>query len=577
MLKDVYKGYTLDLDKAVPPTETVNRFKEKLKTIDLDILEKTFRTDNGRLDIPVYMSLCGKDAAKIVGKHRQMGKGGTPHQAEASAVMELVERFSIFSFSKNTNNFTIGRYRNLKERALAFKNIAKSVHDSSQDLENARDVFSNLSLNWARAANISLDREVLIPFDWFFSISQFNGSAAGNCMEEAILQGICEVVERHVSSVISRNRLEVAGIDLTSVTDPLALELIHKYYRAGIELYASDFTLDMGIPTVAVLAYDPSTFPEKSEIVWTAGTATSPQKALIRALTEVAQLAGDFNTGSCYEPSGLPKFANLAEADSVTHPRQKVSVLSMPDLSNDNMRLEIKNCMDALLKKDLQVIVVDVTHPELEIPAVYTIIPGAHFRERAAATSVGMFSAKLIAEKSDPEQAITRLLKMDEVLPHRYYIKFFLGLSHLSAHQPSKALKYLEKALTLLPEEQDIPSIYSYMGMCLKELENYEKAIKVLEKGVRYDNERTDIYNLMGFCYFKLKKHEKAIQCFKKVLQINPVSAIDYANIASNYRDMGDHQKAVHYYQLALELDPTIEFAIENLQKLMRRTKKYSE
>jgi ribosomal protein S12 methylthiotransferase accessory factor len=574
ILKDVYKGYTLDLDKAVSPKETVSRFKEKLKRIDLDILENTARIDNGRLDIPVYISICGKDAENTVGKKRQMGKGGTPHQAEASAVMELVERFSLFSFSGKSSNFVTEKHGNIEDRALPFKTIAESVHDNSQDLESARHIFSDLPLQWVRGTNLEKDKEVLIPFDWFFTISEFNGSAAGNCMEEAILQGICEVVERHVSSVISRNKLEVPHIDLTSVTDPLALGLIHKYNQAGIKLYTSDFTLDTGIPTVAVLAYDPSTFPEKSEIVWTAGTTTNPQKALIRALTEVAQLAGDFNTGSTYEPSGLPKFKDLAEADFVTHSRKVVSISGMPDLSNDNMRLEIKNCVAALSKMGMEALVVDVTHPELKIPAVYTIVPGAHFRERAAGTSVGMFSAKLLAENSQPEMAIARLLKMDDLLPGRYYTKFFLGLSHISANQPSRALGYLEKSLKLKPEKQDIPTIYSYMGICLKELEKYEKAITVLKKAEEYDSERTDIHNLMGFCYFKLKEHEKAIKCFKKVLELNPASAIDYANIASNYRDMGNKKKAVHYYQLALDLDPTIEFAIENLKRLKRLNKK---
>jgi len=54
------------------------------------------------------------------------------------------------------------------------------------------------------------------------------------------------------------------------------------------------------------------------------------------------------------------------------------------------------------------------------------------------------------------------------------------------------------------------------------------------------------------------------------VLELDPGSAIDYANIASNYRDMGEAEKAIQYYTLALELDPTIDFAKENLKKLVR-------
>jgi ribosomal protein S12 methylthiotransferase accessory factor len=173
-----------------------------------------------------------------------------------------------------------------------------------------------------------------------------------------------------------------------------------------------------------------------------------------------------------------------------------------------------------------------------------------------------------VAESGDHKWALEELMKMDKLLPDKYYIKFFLGLSRISVNEPLDALKYLEEALNLEPEEQDISSIYSYMGVCLKELERYSEAIEALEKGEEYDNERTDIHNLMGFCYFKLEQHQKAIECFRNVLRLNPSSAIDYANIASNYREMGETEKAISHYRLALDLDPTIDFARENLERL---------
>jgi len=244
VLKDVYKGYTLDVDKMVTPQETVRRFREKLKTVDLDILEETVRIDNGHLDIPVYFSVCGRDAEAIIGTKKQMGKGGTPQQAEASAVMELAERFSFFSFYKDVSNFIVEEYRNLKNGALPFEYIAQSVHDDSAELDKAKHIFARLPLKWTRAYNMTRDQEVLIPLDWFYTINQFNGPSAGNCGEEAVLQGICEVVERHVSSIISRNRVMTPAIDLDSVTDPLVLEMLNKYRRAGIKLYVTDFSLD---------------------------------------------------------------------------------------------------------------------------------------------------------------------------------------------------------------------------------------------------------------------------------------------------------------------------------------------
>ena len=567
-LNDAHKAYTFDQDKILTPEDTVKRFKEKLKRVNLDILKGTVRIDNRRLDIPVYFSLCGKDANNIIGTKKQMGKGGTPRQAEASAVMELAERFSFFSFIKNPANFFTERFCNLKGKTLPFDMIARSVHDESPDLPASRRVFENLPLKWTWAYNLTRQEALLVPFDWFFAINEFNGPSAGNCPEEAISQGICEVVERHTSSIVSHNRSKAPSIRVDSATDPLVVQMIAKYRKVGVELHVSDFTLDTGIPTVGVLAYDPNTFPQLSEIVWTAGTTPNPQKSFSRALTEVAQLAGDFDTASNYVASGLPKFKNLADADYIINPGTEIDIRALPDLSDNNIKAEVQNCMAALANIGMEVLIINTTHPDLEIPAFYTIIPGAHFRERALGTSVGMFSAKHIATNRSPHEAVAELNKIDKDIPGKYYVKFYLGSCHITLDDPKAALKYFEKALNLNPHEQDIPSIYSYMGVALKDMGEYRKALEVLRKGEQLDQERTDIYNLMGFCHFKLKEHEAAIANFQKVIDLDPSSAIDYANIASNYRDMGLRAKAIRYYEMALNLDSSIEFARENLNKL---------
>ncbi|NCO53739.1 MAG: tetratricopeptide repeat protein, partial [Deltaproteobacteria bacterium] len=346
--------------------------------------------------------------------------------------------------------------------------------------------------------------------------------------------------------------------------------LIEKYKRVGVRLYATDFTLETGIPSVGVLAYDPSTFPDKSEIVWTAGTTPNPEKSLSRALTEVAQLAGDFNTSSGYVASGLPKFKTLDEASFVMRSDRVVSIDDLPNLAHENMRIEAERCMSALSRIGMEVFLVDTTSPFLGIPAFYTIIPGAHFRERAAGTSVGLFSSRLIADECEPEEALHLLRHIDEIMPGKYYVKFYKGMTLLKLDEPDRALDMLNEALSLEPKREDLASVFSYMAQALKDKGEFRKALEVLEKAERYDDERTDIYNLMGFCFFKLKEHEMAIESFQKVLKINPSSAIDYANIASNYREMGDRDQAIRYYMLALELDPSIEFARENLRRLER-------
>ena len=568
ILKDAFKTYTRDQDKTLSPEETVRRFRERLEKVDLDILRDTARIDNGRLDIPVYFSRCGRDARSVIGNRKQMGKGANPQQAEASAVMELAERFSFFSFAGNPARFITGTHAGLKENALPFSEIAKSVHDGSEDLEAARRLFETLPLKWTWGFDLTRRKPALIPFDWFFAINAFNGPSAGNCREEALLQGICEVVERHVCARVSRHRTETPAIRPESATDPVVREMLQKYTAAGVTLHLSDLTLDTGIPTVGVLAYDPTTFPHKSEIVWTAGTTPGPEKALSRALTETAQLGGDFNTGAGYVASGLPKPPDLKDVAFVTDAATTVNIHDLPDLSDDNIRVEIETLIAALSERDLSVLAIDTTHPLLGVPAFYTIIPGAHFRERAAATSVAMFSAKLISENFPPEEAIGRLEEMEKTLPGKYYTQFYLGTARLAIGEAETAMDHLDRALDLDPDPQDLPSIHSYMGVCLKETGRYREALSVLKKGAALDAERTDIHNLMGFCHFKLKDHRKAIDCFQTVLRLDPGSAIDYANVGVNYRDLGETEKAMEYFLKALTIDPAIDFARENLDKL---------
>jgi ribosomal protein S12 methylthiotransferase accessory factor len=570
-LTDAIKGFTIDQDKIIAPGETLRRVKEKFRQFDLDILEQTVRIDTGRLAIPVFFSICGTDAARLTGTTKQMGKGATPEQAEASAVMELVERFSFYSFAGAPDNFIFDTWRNLKKRAVSFDQIAASVHDGSDDLAVTREIFADLPMRWTTGFNLTEDRELLVPFDWFFAINQFNGTSAGNCPEEALCQGICEIVERHVSACVCRDQLAVPGIDPASATDPVLVEMIKKYAKNNIRLHVSDFTLDTGIPTVGVLAWDPATFPGASEIVWTAGTAPCPQKAFSRALAETAQLAGDFIRASNYVASGLPKFSSLDAAAYITHPPSLISITDLPDISDVNIKTEVFNCIARLADRNLPVITIPTTHPKLDIPAFYTMVPGARFRERAAATSVGMFSCKLITETFDPAEALKKLQQADQRLPDRYYIHFYMGQCCLALNDPETAYRFFADALEFNPDAQDIPSIYVHMAICRKERENYTAALEILRKSLSWDTERTDVYNLMGFCYFKLKQHEKAIEAFKEVLRLNPSSAIDYANIGSNYRDMGDAENAIAYYRIALDIDPDIDFARENLKKLSKK------
>ena len=571
-LQDCFKTYTYDQDKALSPVETVDRFKQKLASCNLDILQEISRIDNGRLDIPVYFSMCGRDALAAIGNKKQMGKGSTPEQSQASACMELGERFSFFCFKKNTDNFLLSTWKELKQSGhplLPLEKLLQSVHDETTGLDTFEKLFENIPQQWAWATNISTDREVLVPFTWFYAINEFNGPSAGNTYEEAVSQGISEIVERHVCSIISRNHLKTPAIDPDSVTDPVARELLDKFNRNGIKVFLNDFSLDTGIPTVGAMAYDPATFPETSEIVFTAGTTPNPTKSLIRALTEVAQLAGDFNSSSNYVASGLPKPLSLDDVEYITNPDETIGIDTMPDLTDDNLNKEVTHCLEALQKLDMEVLIIDTMHDKLQIPTIYTIVPGAHFRERSMIKNAGLFIAKLIYEQSlDPLQCNNKLAELGDILPDAYYIEFYRGQNFYSMGMFDDAVRHLNKALKLDPEEEDIPYIYSHLGCCLKDMEKYPEAIEILQKGTEHDDDRPDLHNMLGFCHFKLKDHAAAVRHFTRTVELAPSSAIDYANLGVNYKELGQREEAIKSFSVALSLDPSIDFAQKHMEEL---------
>ncbi len=567
-LRDAFKADTGDQDKILPPEETLRRVRKKLAAVDMDILDHTARIDTGRLDIPVFFSHAGADARRVTGDKKQMGKGGTPAQAEASAVMELVERYSFYQYFAAPPGVRIATAPELGESALAFDQIAASVHDTDEP-DAAKAVFDLLPQRWAPAHDLTSDREVLVPVDWFFAINEFNGACAGNCMEEALCQGMSEVVERHVCAVIDRERPLLPGIDPDSVTDAVARGMIRKYRRAGISLHLHDFSLDTGIATVGALAWDGTTFPGSSEIVWTAGASPDPEKAVSRALSEIAQLAGDFNTDARYMASGLSKPGSLEEAARLAECSRMVSVPDLPDLSDPNIRIEAERLITASADAGRRVFFVNTTHPGLDIPAGWVLMPGARFRERAVHSSVGMFAARLAVERHGPEAAARLLDKMDGILPNRYYLYFQRGVILLASHGAEAALPLFRQALELGPPEQDLPAVLSCAGRCLSETGAHEDALQLLEQGLAADPGRTDILNQMGVCHFRMERYEKAIEVFERLLELNPASAIDRANIAVNRMRLGQTEAAITGFQTALAMDPGIGFARDFLERLL--------
>ncbi|OLN25640.1 TPR domain protein [Desulfovibrio sp. DV] len=566
------KGYTVDQDKTITPAETVARAKAAFARLGSGVLAETKRIDTGRLGIPVFLSICGDAARAVMPTRKQMGKGASPEQAEASALMELAERYSFFSFWRDEDRFFPATWSEAEARfgdaLIPLAVIRASVGETLSD-DEARRILDLVPWRFVLVRDVAQGTDVAVPLDWFKILNEFNGSSAGNCFEESVLQGACELVERHVCTIIDRTRPTLPTIDPASIDDPVLNTLMDAFTSQGIKVWLKDFTLDLPVPTIGAIAYDPDTFPHASEIVFTAGTATSPAKAAIRALTEVAQLAGDFESLSNYEASGLPKFTSLDAAAWVTE-GPLAPLAGLPGIERNDIAEELAELAKALGTRGFPLLTVDTTHPELGLSANYNVVPGFLFRERTPAASLGLFTGRLLAEEADPATADAGLAALAEIYPSAPFVPFFEGVLSLRLGDAEAAAPQFACAEALQKSAEDKGLAAFYQAHALSQLGRFDDIVPILDRAVAYCPEVKEYFNLRGVAHYKAERYEAAAADFAAALELDAGSAMDLANLGLCQAKIGNDALAVHYLEAALALDPSITFAKDQLAAMGR-------
>ncbi len=570
-LKPCPKHYTTDQDKVMTPAETVARVRARLEQLETRILAETRRIDTGRLDIPVFLSVCGADARKFMPTRKQMGKGASVEQAEASALMELMERYSYWTFwdrkprmERCTWSEAVARFG---DRLIPMEQMLQSVSETISPADAARVL--DLTQWWfCPATDVLHGEERMVPLDWFRKLGEFNGSSAGNTDEESIFQGACELVERHVCCLIDRAGTPVPTIDPASISDPVLKRLHAKFTENGIVVVLKDFSLGLPVPTVAAIAWDPATFPHKSEIVYTAGTASSPVKAAVRALTEVAQLAGDFESGACYEASGLPKYARPEDMAWLLE-GPAVPLDSLPGVEHADIYEELMALARGLDSAGYTLYSVQTTNPELNVSANYNIIPGFQFRERDKNASLGLFVGRILSEEHDAASAMQGLEVLEDIYPGAHFLPFFKGMLALRAEAFDTACALFEEAEPLQPEADARGLAAFYSGYCHTLREDWQAALPALDRAVTLCPEMKEYFNFRGVTRFKLGMYAEAAEDFQTLINdLDKGSAIDLANLGLCCKFLDRRDEAEEYLVAALEIDPSIEFARAHLEEL---------
>jgi ribosomal protein S12 methylthiotransferase accessory factor len=131
---------------------------------------------------------------------------------------------------------------------------------------------------------------VTVPDDPLFAYEISNGCALGSCLEEAILYGILEVVERDAFLMTWYARLPAARIGLSSARDrsiPMLAEAIEA--ETGYQVLTFDTTMEHGIPSVWAMAVRPAG-TEQPGLACAAGAHLDPELAVSGALSELGPM-----------------------------------------------------------------------------------------------------------------------------------------------------------------------------------------------------------------------------------------------------------------------------------------------
>ena len=113
-----------------------------------------------------------------------------------------------------------------------------------------------------------------------------SGYACGNTLEEAVLGGLCEVVERDALMLCWSQRLAVPALDLASLRSETVRDALSRFARSPVRLYCADLTTDAGIPAVLVMMV--SDHPRWPAAAVATAADMSYERAVVKALGELS-------------------------------------------------------------------------------------------------------------------------------------------------------------------------------------------------------------------------------------------------------------------------------------------------
>jgi bacteriocin biosynthesis cyclodehydratase domain-containing protein len=353
----------------------------------------------------VYVGL-QNNAISLDGPSGATGKGVTDAEAYASCLAEAVERYSC-CFHGGVPRIRAG-YAELAPNAVWPGDLLnfsdRQYHERevwNLRRENAQWVPEQFKegceIEWTPVW--SLTRQVVryLPTaycyfqypgqDRRFFPSDSNGCASGNTLEEAVLQGMLELVERDAVALWWYNRTNHPSVNLASFNDWFLSSTYDNLRSGGREMHVLDLTSDLGIPCFAAVSWK----ADGTRIALGSAADLDPRIGVIRAVCELNQLLEFASREEASEQrpageaAGISHWLRTARIEEHRYLMSsgEAQARDFRNLSGSGILDDINTCRNALEGHGLETLALDMTHPDIGFPTVRVIAPGLrHFWAR---------------------------------------------------------------------------------------------------------------------------------------------------------------------------------------------------
>jgi bacteriocin biosynthesis cyclodehydratase domain-containing protein len=391
--------------RSVAPQITLGRLEHHVSPLTGAV--HTLRRTGGPEHLHAYLS--GGPVARIHGDRsgwdglrdtHSGGKGTSDQAARASALCEALERYSGGFFGDEPRRTAL--LEELGEPAIHpndYMRFSDAQFAERERLNQRSASFrtyvpvpfdARVPIDWSPVWSLSRERERWFPtaLAYYgaqlpgaqFCVAESNGNAAGNTLEEAILHGVLELVERDHVALWWYNRTSAPGVDLDTIDDLWLAALREHIASEGRELWALDLSADLGIPVAAALV----AAADGSGVGMGFGAHLDLRGAVIRAATELAQLGLGAPSGGLGH--GVDPGLRLSDHAFAAPARRSAlrSCAHEPPFEGDVLAA-LERCRSAIERAGMELLVLDQTRPDIGLPVVKAIVPGLrHFWPRFA-------------------------------------------------------------------------------------------------------------------------------------------------------------------------------------------------